>query len=119
ANTNFNKIFDFNGINGQVPVSGDLLELDTSLISTVPYSIPYSSLIIAPNPTTSELTIKNKNLLINTLELYDLLGEKVFTRNYPANNNEITIDIRDLTSGIYIIQATSGEKTWRGKVVKE
>jgi hypothetical protein len=56
------------------------------------------------------------------IELYILLGKKVgsWSQNIGTNGKkEITIDLSDFPSGIYILQANDGEKTWRGKVIKE
>ena len=88
-----------------------------SEIKNPPYEI-----LLSPNPTTSLLEIESKQS-IKQIELFNLLGKQVGSWHpemFGANSNEeITIDLTQLSPGIYILQAGDGEKVWRGKVVKE
>ena len=57
---------------------------------------------IYPNPVVNELTIENRSdLLIKTIEIYSLNGEKIngITSNYSVNK----IDFNNFKSGIYFI----------------
>ena len=89
-----------------------------------------SEIFSYPNPTKGILAINNMQLAINQIEIYNLLGKQMGDWQYDfgrrrlaegatVNKKEITIDLRDLDPGIYIVLATSGEKSWRIKVVKE
>jgi hypothetical protein len=80
------------------------------------------TLTIYPNPTRGELKIKNYELGIEYMEIFDVLGRVVAiveTDNYPSlQPNAITIDISHLPAGIYLVRAVladGGIKT--GKVV--
>jgi len=74
-----------------------------------------------PNPTTgtftltynSQLSLKNSQLIIT-----DVLGRAVYSQ--PINNStQSTINISQLSNGVYFYQLSNGKETWRGKVVKE
>lgn len=61
---------------------------------------------IYPNPATSEISIKtNKN--INKIEIYNSLGQKVKEKN----TTEKSINVENLTKGIYILKITFKDST--------
>jgi len=67
---------------------------------------------IYPNPSMDILTI-NSNTQIGEIIISDILGNTVYTVN--VKNNEQTVDVRTLTSGVYFI--TVGGTTQ--KIIKE
>jgi len=77
---------------------------------------------IYPNPTTGKFTIKNAEFRESqTIEIYNTLSQKVMVVHLPTPNSllQTGMDISMLRSGIYFVQATSGDKIFRGKVVKQ
>ena len=62
-----------------------------------------SGIKIYPNPTTGQLIIDNGQLTISTIEMYNIVGQKVnyklSTVNYP-----LTIDISHLSAGLYFLK---------------
>jgi len=56
---------------------------------------------IYPNPTASKWTIESSRI-INTLTLFNLLGQKVLEET--ANERKVTIDASDLQTGIYMLK---------------
>ena len=73
---------------------------------------------IAPNPATDELRIKNYELGIKTIKIYNLLSECVYNTTIKQLNT-ITIDIAYLPKGIYFIEVQSEKGIKRRKFVKE
>jgi len=69
------------------------------------------SFVIYPNPTTDNLTIETPQKA--TIEILNIEGQIIKTIN--SSGKETTIDLRNLSSGVYIIKA----KTERGVVVKK
>jgi len=71
---------------------------------------------IYPNPLTNDLTIE-ANEYIDRLEVLNVLGKKVLTKE--VNKNNTTLDFSKMNEGVYIIKLFSakGERTY--KVVKE
>ena len=80
-----------------------------------------NQLQITPNPTTGKLTISNLQRVINKIDVFNLLGEKVMSFNLYTPNSPLPteIDISSLSPGIYIVQACDWQKVWHAKVVKE
>src|SRR5436853_7815723 len=62
------------------------------------------SVLISPNPATSELRIQNAELRIENIEIYNPLGEKVFQSHISNLTSQISIDISQLPSGIYFLR---------------
>ncbi len=56
---------------------------------------------IFPNPTNNKVTLEAEgNTLINEIEIYNLLGEKVKT--IPVNQQKLNLDISELPIGVYM-----------------
>jgi hypothetical protein len=78
-----------------------------------------SRIFLSPNPATDELTIENSELKIKEIEIYNVLGEKIYSQQQTTNNKQQTVDISQLPSGIYILKVL-GEKEERvAKFVKQ
>lgn len=59
---------------------------------------------IAPNPTQSNPTIRAKeNVNITSVEVFSLLGKKVFSKN-NINKKEFIIPIHNLSKGMYLVK---------------
>lgn len=101
-------------------VTNTTLTLIDNTVSIPEQNISISTIIIQPNPASGELRIKNAELKIENIEIYNVLGKKIFNRQPEANSQKlITIDVSSLPSGLYFVKV-KGEKTERvGKFVKE
>lgn len=78
-------------------------------------NIPDISFEVFPNPSENRITISTKNnLLIDKINIYNQLGQKVLVKD----NVENTIDISNLTKGVYIIEMVSGNSIYRKKLIK-
>ena len=53
------------------------------------------------------------------MDLYDLTGKRVGSRTLPVNDGFVrsTLDLSDLNSGMYMVNVTSGEKTYTERLV--
>jgi len=71
---------------------------------------------IYPNPTNGNLRIEAQDL--NTVEVYDLVGQKVYEEN--INGDECVINMKEFGSGIYMvkIQALNGSTTQKISVIE-
>ncbi len=78
--------------------------------------IVFSSLKYYPNPTSSSLFIKN-NVSIDNIEVYNLLGQKLMTKN--INSMEAEINISHLASGTYMVKISVDNKSTIVKILKE
>jgi hypothetical protein len=75
-----------------------------------------SLISVYPNPTTGQLTIDNGQLTIESVEIFDVTAKVVKTYYSPINN---TIDISQLTNGIYFIAIYSEGRKVVKKLVKQ
>lgn len=72
--------------------------------------VELDKLSVFPNPTRSTLTIAN-DFTVDNVEVYNLTGQKLITKGFTSDN-DATIDVSGLTSGVYLL------KIYRGKEVK-
>jgi len=68
-----------------------------------------NSLKIYPNPAVSEITIKGDELINENIEIYNLLGQKVFEQKLMSNENKVTIS--QLSKGVYTIKLIDSNVT--------
>ncbi len=93
--------------------------LTTGIVSTK--NTP--TLSIFPNPSTGIFTISfvgMQNLVPSTIEIYNVLGEKVFSQ-FTIHHAPFTIDLSNQPSGIYFYRVlnTDGSLVGEGKVIIE
>jgi len=65
-----------------------------------------------PNPATKRITIEfNSPIKKNTFfELYDVLGNKVMSRQLPGNNNKVNVSTKSFNKGVYSYRITVNDK---------
>jgi uncharacterized protein (UPF0128 family) len=69
---------------------------------------------IYPNPTTGKLTMDNGERTIESIEIFDVLGQKLSTVNHQLSTHQI--DISHLPTGVYLLKIyTKGNQT---KIIK-
>jgi Secretion system C-terminal sorting domain len=75
---------------------------------------------VSPNPATNQLTIDNGKLKIKEIEIYNVLGEKVFSEQPQTSNFRThTVDVCHLTSGIYFLKVKREKEEMVTKFVKQ
>ena len=74
-----------------------------------------NDLSIYPNPVSSQLRINNANPSINYIEILDVTGKTVKT----INSNYKTVNVSDLTKGIYFLQVYTEDGLINKKFIKE
>lgn len=68
-----------------------------------------------PNPTDGKLDFKLEGNLGKEVEVFNILGEKVL--NLTLSSTENSIDLSDLTNGIYTVKVKAGNTYFQNKVV--
>jgi Secretion system C-terminal sorting domain len=56
---------------------------------------------IYPNPASNQITINVASLMVGTITIANLVGQKVLTQEYHGNS--VTIDVADLPKGLYFV----------------
>jgi len=78
---------------------------------------------VYPNPTRGEFSVSfNTNEVVNaSVEMYDLTGRKVLTQNLTTKEglNETTFNAHSLSSGVYMLRISIGDRVTTTKVVKD
>ncbi|UCH15030.1 MAG: T9SS type A sorting domain-containing protein [Bacteroidales bacterium] len=75
------------------------------------------NLFVYPNPVTGKLSVSSNNI-ITGLEIIDLTGKIVFSRNYIPGSMKISVDISHINKGIYFIKSFSYNKSYVGRILK-
>ena len=75
-----------------------------------------SQTLIYPNPVSNKLTVENQEAL-GTVEIYNLMGAKVYSQK--GCGNKVEINTADMPSGIYFIRMTSNKVSETRRFVKE
>jgi len=77
-----------------------------TLLSTVDNSL--GNFIMYPNPSSDNVTFSMENTVetIKSIAVTDILGKTVMTSN-DSNSNEITIDVSNLSRGVYLVEITT------------
>lgn len=95
--TNTNKLRLFN----QATNSTEVWKLPTTSLTTKEIQ-GKNKLSAFPIPTNKILTIVNPQNGANKVEVYDLNGKLVVTKNFGSSENKILIDVENLPKGNYI-----------------
>jgi N-acetylneuraminic acid mutarotase len=76
---------------------------------------------VYPNPSNGQfnLQITNYEVGIKNIEVYNILGEKVYSNPFAIHNSQFTIDLSSQPSGIYLyrVMAEDGNLIGEGKLV--
>ena len=84
--------------------------------SSIHDAVKYSTNVY-PNPAKDKITITNNNFPINSIDIFNSIGQKVISKE--VNNNEGTINIKDLKKGMYILKVKSNNSSIEKKIIIE
>ena len=68
-----------------------------------------------PNPVKSELNVKLKNYSNTEIEIYNILGKRVYNQ---IINSSSKLNVQSLKSGVYILKITQGNTTINKSLIK-
>ncbi|WP_370214830.1 DUF7619 domain-containing protein [Mesoflavibacter profundi] len=86
----------------------------TKFLETTDYN--NDSFKVFPNPVTNLISIKS-NTLISEIEVISILGKKVLTKK--VNSVDTSINLNELTNGMYLLKLKSNNKDRIFKIIKE
>ena len=106
--------------NSLIFASGDAADANAHPRLKICYTIPAgivetandNSLNIFPNPASNQLTITNPRFAIESIVVFDMLGQKVYSERPTNINHQLTVNVSELSSGIYFVKV-KGEKEER------
>lgn len=115
--------FYTNNLNSPKVVKFDNIKL-SAIQSLPPYILSVNDQLAAkfnmyPNPATNVVNITNsENMLVNQVTVYDIAGKQLSTQAFN-NENEIQLNVENLTSGTYMLHLQTEEGTAVKKLVKK
>lgn len=77
-----------------------------------------ASVSIYPNPATDVLNLSSIGSDISSVQIVDLNGRQVIAKSF-SNVSEAQINVNELSTGMYLINITSGDKTVTKKFLKQ
>jgi len=98
------------------PSEGTTYIFNTENITSVNNNNLTTSVMIFPNPLSSEVNIKNCRV-IRQIRIIETTGKIVYTNNC-VNEKQITIELGNLKPGLYMIEILDAEKSCVYKVIK-
>jgi YVTN family beta-propeller protein len=126
---------------GNGPITfGNFISIYPSHLGIAPQSMVEAGIEVYPNPATNTISIDipqaaggSKQEAVGNIEIYNLLGEKVYqslvnshslpgispTTNAPMTNVQMTINVADFPSGVYVMQVRTENGIEVRKFVKE
>lgn len=116
-------IFNLTGIGGQFDNSAPFDEGyqilpryldDIAMITSVDYPFVEGGMTVFPNPFSEILTIKT-DLDWDRMEVTNLLGQVVYTKNNKANAE---LNLKSLSTGVYYLTIVNDSERWTTKIVK-
>jgi hypothetical protein len=72
-----------------------------------------------PNPSNERITINWTNMILENVEVFDINGRLVLMKAINPSLGEMDIDLSELSSGVYILKATSNFGSVARKLIKE
>ena len=72
---------------------------------------------IYPNPTTEKVNVVSYAVTINSIEIYNIHGQVVYSKE--VNANAIKINTTTLSNGVYIMNIKSDKATITRKLIVE
>ena len=72
---------------------------------------------VYPNPTSGELRIKNEELRIAGVDIFDVMG-KMEKGEWRMEKGEWNMDISDLSNGVYFLKITTETGVTTKKIIK-
>jgi hypothetical protein len=94
----------------------DIVQLDPTL-SVDDQALNTDDFMSYPNPAKDLFTISSRNKSITSLTLFDILGNEV--KVLQPNSLEVTVDVSDVASGIYIAKISTLSGSGSIKVIVE
>jgi hypothetical protein len=78
-------------------------------------NIPNTGISVFPNPASDKISVTAENSTINRVDLFDIAGKRIFS--IGGSSNRLSLDVRQLDSGCYIISVHHGHTTENRLVV--
>lgn len=86
-------------------------------LNVQPIVVAYENVDVFPNPFSTYITVMANEENQNKVEIFNVLGEKVYSVQITNTNTEI--DLSNVPSGVYFMEITGEETSVTKKIIKE
>jgi len=73
--------------------------------------------IISPNPATNELIVESSKYKVQSVEIYDVFGKKVYNSAFLILNSAFTIDVSKWNAGVYFVCVRTENNAMTRKII--
>jgi hypothetical protein len=102
---------------GASPGFGQALDFTLNIGTLGNETFETDALSVYPVPTEDVLNL-DYNSILNSVKIYNLLGQEVYSKNKPASN--LQLNLSGLSAGVYIVKLVAGEGQEHSfRIVKE
>jgi hypothetical protein len=91
----------------------DISDLSTGVLEPIASNL----FSVYPNPADDKITIVNSQSEIKSIEMYDVLGQKVYSHNPGISSRQITLDVSGISPGIYLLSVNENNLAGTKKIV--
>jgi hypothetical protein len=74
---------------------------------------------VFPNPASDEIRVIGNQSTVSGVEVFNLLGEKIYNLPITDNRSPITVKVADFPAGVYIVKVKTEKGMEVSKFVKE
>lgn len=74
------------------------------------------SINVYPNPASTVLSLDFKGLPVESVKVYNMLGEQVFALNNSNNKSKLEINVSEWHTGMYLIECVTGNQILTKKI---
>ncbi|WP_299212714.1 T9SS type A sorting domain-containing protein [uncultured Dokdonia sp.] len=94
------------------------INISEDVLATDAFEDPIVEVLIYPNPAQNEISIGlNGTISSGNIRIFNQLGQQQLQTEISVNNPYV--DIRNLATGMYILQIETGERTYTQKFIKK
>ena len=117
ANSNYTKKMDFTQSSGKLPDHAKLTEVE--IINSIPDNSMQLEMHLFPNPGKEQVTISlDQRVSSATLRIMTITGQVLVERTKLAGDR-FTLNITDLSAGVYFAELSENGRISRMKLIKE
>ena len=71
---------------------------------------------IAPNPACDRIRITVPSVISGRIDIYNIYGDVILSA--PFSTNQTTLNVSDLSEGLYVVRVSSSENIFSGRFIK-